>query len=211
VNPAIGAGGRLPPGTLVRRYGFALVVILLLGLAKVLIAQKVINVVSLTPPERVVASGLLIGPSPDDSDLVEFAADLAVSGVVNMARPNVAEQVTAASLHQGYLYLAVSPGAAPTWAQLLAAARFMHRNTERGGWVYVHDDAGGPRAVTTAAMLLLLRGQTWATVSAEVTPAALRSLSGQQRLALEQLRSALHLPGRSPAGNPYAAARPEPQ
>jgi hypothetical protein len=211
VNPAIGAGGRLPRGTLVRRYGLALVVILLLGLAKVLIAQKAINVFSLTPPERVVAPGLLIGPSPDDFDLVEFAADLGVSAVINMAGPNVAEQVTAASLHQRYLYLAVPPGAAPTWAQLLEAARFMHRSTERGGWVYLHDDAGGPRAVVTAAMLLLLRGQTWATVSAEVTPGALRSLDGPQRLALDQLRSALHLTGRSPVGNRYAAARPEPR
>jgi hypothetical protein len=210
VNPAIGAGGRLPRWILVRRYGFALVMILLLGLAKFLIVQKVISVVSLIPPQRVVASGLLIGPDPDDSDLEEFAADLDVGAVVNISGPNVAEQVTAASLHQAYLYLAVPPGAAPTWTQLLELARFMHRHTERGGWVYVHDDAGGPRALTTAAMLLLLRGQTWAAVSAEITPAALGSLDEQQRLALERLRSALYRPGRSPAGNPYAAARLEP-
>ena len=210
MNPAIGAGGHLPRWVLVRRYGLALVVILLLGLAKFLIAQKVISIVSLTPPERVVASGLLTGPAPDDADLEEFAADLRVEGVVNLAGPNVAEQVTAASLHQAYLYLAVSPGAAPTWAQLLYLARFVHRSTERGGWVYVHDDAGGARAATTAAMLLLLRGQTWATVSAEITPAALRLLGGHQRLALERLRSALDQAGRSPAGNPYAAARLEP-
>jgi len=50
VNPAIGAGGRLPRWILVRRYGFALVMILLLGLAKFLIVQKVISVVSLIPP-----------------------------------------------------------------------------------------------------------------------------------------------------------------
>jgi hypothetical protein len=210
VNPAIGAGARLPRWTLVRRYGLALVLLLVLGLGKLLIAQKVISNVSLTPPERVVVSGLLIGPDPADSDLEDFAADLGVDAVVNLAGPDVAEQVTAASLHQAYLYLAVPASAAPTWAQLLELARFMHRYTERGGWVYVHDDAGGPLAVTTAAMLLLLRGQTWPTVSAVITPAALGSLDGPQRLALDRLRSALDRPGRSPAGRPYAAARPEP-
>jgi len=210
VNPAIGVGGRLPRWTLVRRYGFALVLILVLGVAKFLVAQKVISVVSLIPPQRAVASGLLIGPDPDDSDLEEFAADLDVGAVVNLAGPNVAEQVTAASLHQAYLYLAVPPGAAPTWAQLLELTMLMHRTTERGGLVYVHDDSGGPRAVTAAAMLLLLRGRTWATMSAEITPAALGSLNGPQRLALAQLWSVLSRRGRSPAGNPYATARLEP-
>jgi protein-tyrosine phosphatase len=122
----------------------------------------------------------------------------------------VAEQVTAASLHQAYLYLPVPPGAAPTWAQLRRLAGFARRHTERGAWVYVHDDEGGGRAVTTAAMLLLLRGQTWAAVSAQITPPGFQSLGERQRLALERLRSALRQAGRRPAGNPYAAARIEP-
>jgi hypothetical protein len=210
VNPAIGAGGRLPRWVLVRRYALALALILLLGLAKILIAQKVVSIVSVTPPDRVVTSGLLIGPAPGDTDLEEFAADLKVDGVVNLAAPSVAEQVTAASLHQAYLYLAVPPCGGPTWAQLRQLAGFMRLHTERGGWVYVHDDVSGSRVVITAAMLLLLRGQTWAAVSAEITPAALQSLCAHQRLTVEQLRSALRQAGRSPAGNPYAAARLEP-
>jgi hypothetical protein len=190
VNPAIGAGGRLPGRVLVRRYAFALALILLLGLAKILIAQRASHVVRVTPPDRIVTSGLLIGAAPTDTDLEELAADLQVVVVVNVAAPSVAEQVTAASLHQAYLYLAVPPGGVPTWAQLRYLAGFMRRQAERGAWVYVHDDVGGARAVTTAAMLLLLRGQTWAAVSAEITRPGLQSLDEQQRLALERLRSA---------------------
>ena len=139
----------------------------------------------------------MIGSAPADSDLAEFAAVLRVDGVVNLAAPSVAEQVTAASLHQVYLYLPVPPGMAPTSAQLRRLAGFVRRHTERGAWVYVHDDVGGARAVTAAAMLLLLRGQTWTAVSAEITPPGLKSLGEQQRLALERLRSALHLAGPS--------------
>ena len=210
MNPAIGAGSRLPGRVLVRRYAFALTLILLLGLGKILVAQRVINVAVLTPPDRAVASGLLIGTAPTDTYLEELAASVQVGGVVNLAAPSVAEQVTAASLHQAYLYLAVPPGAAPTWAQLRRLAGFMRGHTQSGGWVYVHDDVGGPRAVTTAAMLLLLRGQTWAAMSAEITTAGLQSLGEHQLLALERLSSALRQAGRSPAGNPYAKARIEP-
>jgi len=208
VNPAIGAGGRLPGRVLACRCALALALVLLLGLAKILIAQQAINAVTVPPPDRVVTPGLLIGTAPTDTDLEELAAE--VRGVVNLAAPSVAEQVTAASLHQAYLYLAVPPGAALTWAQLRELAGFMRRHTERGGWVYLHDDVAGSRAVTTAAMLLLLRGQTPAAVSAEITQPGLQSVDEHQRLALERLWSALHQAGRSPAGNPYAAARIEP-
>ena len=55
----------------------------------------------------------------------------------------------------------------------------MRRYTAGGDSVYLHDDVGGGRAVTTAAMLLLLRGQSWLAVSAEMTTAELASLSGR--------------------------------
>lgn len=210
VNPAIGGGGRLRRRVLFRRYALALVLILLLGLAKILIAQKVISVVTLTPPNRVVASGLAIGAAPTDTNLEELAADLRVDGVVNLGSPSVAEQVAAVSLHQAYLYLPVPQDAAPTWAQLRRLAVFMRRHTKGGAWVYVHDNVGGGQVVTTAAMLLLLRGQPWPAVSAAITPAGFAAMCDCQRLALKRLRSALHQAGRSPAGNPYAAARLEP-
>jgi hypothetical protein len=220
VNPAIGPGGRLPRRILVRRYAFALAVLLLLGLGKVAIQQKEISVNEVATSDHVVASGLVIGPDPTDTDLRQLHLGLQVDGVVNLAGPSVAEGVTVASLHQAYLYLALPAAAAPTWAQLRDLAGFVRRYRERGAWVYMHDnDTGGARAVTSAAMLLLLNGQTWAAMSAQMTPAGLGSLDEQQRLALEELSAALHPAGpkgpkgpkgRQPAGNPYTAARLEP-
>jgi hypothetical protein len=222
ITPAIGAGGRLPRRILIRRYALALTLILALGLGKILIANKAISTVSLTLPDRVVTSGLIIGAAPADTDLEDFAADFSVDAVVNVGSPSVAEQVTTASLHQAYLYLAMPVGAAPTWTQLRPLAGFMRRYTERGNWVYLHDDRGGSQAVTTVAMLLLLRGQTWTAVVNQITPAGLRSLDARQQLALNQLISALHQAGpqgpqgpqspqsREPSGNPYAAASLEP-
>jgi hypothetical protein len=66
--------------------------------------------------------------------------------------------------------------------------------------------------VTTAAMLLLLDGQTWAAMTAQLTPAGLGSLDERQRLALDELNSALHpdKPQSRQSGNPYAAARLKP-
>ncbi len=190
-GPAIGPGGRLPRWALVRRYALALALILLLGVAKMLIAPGTINVVSMIQPDRVVTPGLMIGSAPTDTGLRELAADLQVDGVVNLGVPSIAEQATTASLHQAYLYLAVAQDGAPTWTQLRLLASFVRRCTERGAWVYMHDDVDGGRVVTTAAMLLLLRGQNWAAVSAQITPAGLRSLSDDQWLALNRLRSAL--------------------
>jgi hypothetical protein len=211
VNPAIGPGRRLSRRILVRRYAFALTVLLLLGLGKVVIQQKEISVNQVAPSDHVVASGLVIGPAPTDTDLQELHLGLRVDGVVNLAGPSVAEGVTVASLHQAYLYLALPTAAAPTLAQLRDLAGFVRRYRERGAWVYMHDnDTGGARAVTAAAMLLLLNGQTWAAMSAAMRPAGLGSLDEQQRLALEQLSSALHPAGGRPSGNPYAAARLEP-
>ncbi len=213
VIPAIGAGGRLPRRILIRRYALALALLLLLGLGKILVEHEVISTVSLSPPDRVVTSGLLIGAAPADADLEDFEAGFGVDAVVNVGSPSVAEQVTTASLHQAYLYLAVPVGAAPTWTQLRPLAGFMRRYSDRGHWIYLHDDTAGPQAVTTAAMLLLLRGQTWAAVAGQITPAGLGSLDTRQRLALEQLSSALHQAGpkaREPSGHPYAAARLEP-
>jgi hypothetical protein len=158
-GPAIGLGGRLPRRALVRRYALALALILLLGVAKVLIAPGTVNVVSMISPDRVVLPGLMIGGAPTDTELQELAADLGVDGVVNLGAPSVAEQATATSLHQAYLYLAVPPDGTPTGAQLRLLAGFVRRYTERGAWVYLHDDVTGGRAVTAAAMLLLLRGQ----------------------------------------------------
>jgi hypothetical protein len=208
--PAVGADGRLSRRILLWRGAVALTLILLLVLAKLLVSQGIIKVNSTRPAGHAVVAGLLIGNAPSDSDLANLAADFRVGGIVNLDVPSVAEQVTAASLRQGYLYLPLPPNASPTWAQLRVLVSFLRVHTAGGASVYVHDDVGGGRAVITAAMLLLLRGQTWSAVSAEITPAEFGSLCTCQRLALRQLRSVLHPNGHSLAGNPYAAARLDP-
>ena len=213
MNLAIGPGGRLTRRTLVRRYAVALTVLLLLGLGKIVIQQKEISVNEVAAFDHVVASGLVIGPVPTDTDLRQLQLGLRVDGVINLAGPSVAESATVASLHQAYLYVPLTAGTAPTWAQLRDLAGFVRRYRERGDWVYMHDQTAGTRAVTAAAMLLLLDGQTWAAMSAQLTPAGLGLLDERQRLALAELNSALHPAGpesRQPAGNPYAAARLEP-
>ena len=206
-RPAIGTSGKLPRRTLIGRSAVAVALLVLLGVAKILVSHLVVTPVTMSPPDYVIAAGLDVGAAPDDAGLQEMASYFRVTGLINLASPNVAEQATAASLHQNYLYLPVAPGAAPSLAQLRVMASFMRTNTAHGGSVFVHDDIGGGRAVATAAMLLLLRGETWPKVTAQLTTADLQALSAGQLVSINQLSSALRRPGsRSPA-NPYAAAR----
>jgi len=206
-RPAIGTSGKLPRRTLIGRSAVAVALLVLLGVAKILVSHLVVTPVTMSPPDYVIAAGLDVGAAPDDAGLQEMATYFRVVGLINLASPNVAEQATAASLHQNYLYLPVAPGAAPSLAQLRVMASFMRTNTAHGGSVFVYDDIGGGRAVATAAMLLLLRGETWPKVTAQLTTADLQALSAGQLVSINQLSSALRRPGsRSPA-NPYAAAR----
>ena len=192
LNPAIGAGDALPGRVRLRRGAVVLTLILLLGVAKVLVSKGVIQVSSPRPAVQAVAPGLLIGGTPSDADLQDLANGYRVDAVVNLDTPSVAEQVTAGSLHQAYLYLPLSAGRSPTRSQLRVLAGFLRRYTVSGGRVYLHDDVGGGRAVATAAMLLLLRGQTWPATLAELTTADLDVLSDGQRLAVKRLKDALH-------------------
>src|ERR1700727_1474008 len=195
LNPTIGAGDALPGHIRHRRGAVVFTLILLLGVAKVLVSNGVIQVSSPRPAVQTIVPGLFVGGTPSDSDLQNLADGYRVDAVVNLDAPSVAEQVTAASLHQGYLYLSLSPGMSPTTAQLRDLAGFMRMYTAKSNWVYLHDAVGGGRAVTTAAMLLLLRGQTWSAMSTEITTAGLDSLSDGQRLAVKQLEDGLHPTG----------------
>jgi hypothetical protein len=208
---ALGPGGRLPREVLLRRFAIVGTLILLLGLAKLAVSLDIIKITSLRPSVDTVVPGLLLGVDPDDADLQDLAADYRVDGVINLASPAVAEQATAASLHQGYLYLPLAPDGAPTWPELRTLASFLRRYTAGGAAVYVHDDTGGPRTVTTAVMLLLVRGQVWDaawTAIASAEPGW--SLPGSQQLAIQQLWLALHPSGSVQRGNPYARARFDP-
>ena len=113
---------------------FAVVLILLLGVTKHVVAGREvgINPLSALPGGRQVTVGLDIGGEPNDYDLEALAASYNVDGVVNLSGPNIAEQVTAASLHLGYLSLSVAPDAAPTRTQLQMLAQLhAHRYSGR--------------------------------------------------------------------------------
>jgi len=206
-RPAIGASGKLPRRAVVGRGAVGLALLVLLGAAKLAVSHLVVTPVTMSPPDYVIAAGLDIGAAPDDAGLQEMATYFRVVALVNLASPDVVEQATAASLHQNYLYLPVPPGASPSLAQLRIMAGFMRASTAHGGTVFVYDDIGGGRAVATAAMLLLLRGETWPKVTAQLTKADLQTLNAGELVAINQLSSALREPGSRSAANPYAAAR----
>lgn len=212
VRPAIGGGGRLPRTVLLRRGGIALVLILLLGLAKYVVASREVAPDSLSalPAGRSVTVGLDIGGTPTDSELQALADSYGVDGVVNLGAPSVAEQATAGSLQQGYLVLPLAEGTAPTWVQLHTLAAFMRSHTKTGGSVYMHNNVGGGRAVVNADMLLLLRGEGWAAVSHGMTSGERRSLSTGQLRAINQLISALRPSHELSPPNPYADAGLDP-
>jgi hypothetical protein len=212
-GPVVGGGGRLPRRSLIRRGAVALALALLLIAGKLGVSHGVIKVRTLLPPSHAVTDGLLIGATPSDGDLRQLASEFKVDGVINLGAPNVAEQVTAASLHLSYLNLPMAPQTSPTWPDLRELASFMRTHTAGGAAVFIHDNVGGGRAVVTAAMLLLLRGQAWPAVSAELTKDELGSLCDCQRRAIDRLVLALHPGGsthRSLAHDPYAAARLDP-
>ena len=208
-RPTIGGGGRISRKVLIRRAAVTVGLLLLLGLAKYVVASREVGPDSLSalPGGRSVTAGLDIGGEPSDYDLQALAESYGVAGVVNLAGPNVAEQATMASLHQSYLRVALPPGAAPTWLQLREVASFLRSHTERGATVYLHDEVGGGRAVVTAEMLLLLRGEPSSAVLQGITTAERESLNKRQMLAIKQLTNALDRNSGSSTGNPYAGAR----
>jgi hypothetical protein len=209
-QPAIGASGRLPRSVIIWRCAIALGLILLLGVTKIVVTHLQVTTLTMGPPDYVIAAGLDIGPAPTDDGMQEMATYFRVDAVINLDTPNVEEQATAASLHLAYRYLPLASGTAPTWAQLRTLVVFMRAHTAGGGAVFVHDDVGGGRAVATAAMLLLLRGETWPKVTSQLSGAELQTLTAGQLVAINQLSTALRLPGSRMPANPYSAARIDP-
>ena len=105
------------------------------------------------------------------------------------------------------MHVPVASSAAPTLADLRMMTGFMRSHTSGAHFVYLHDDAGGGRAVTAASMLLLLKGDSWQTVQGDMTTGELSSISSAQSRAIGQLTSALAAAGRPLSGNPYSGAR----
>jgi hypothetical protein len=202
--PAVGPGGSLPPRIRRRRIGAALVLLLLLGVAKAEIPRAAAEAYFAAGAGRLVVPGLVVGAAPSDGDLQQLADSGQLGGVVNLGAPSVAEQVTAAALHVAYLRLPVPLGGAPTWRQLQDLVFFMRIHTTKGDSVYLHDDTGDGRAATAAVMLLMLRGESR---HGAVAGVGSTGVGAAQQLAIRQLGSALR-PGHGPLpGSPYSVAR----
>lgn len=212
-RPAIGGGGRQPRKILGWQAVIGFLLVVLLVVAKQAVADRETggsDPLASLPGGQTVTTGLDIGGQPTDYDLQGLAGSYQVDAVINLAGPNVAEQVAAASLQLAYIRLTIAPGAALGWPQLHTLAGFMHSHAVRGFYVYLHDDAGGGRAVSAAAMLLLLRGGSWPAIQAHFTAGELESLNPSQSHAIGQLASALRSAGRSLPGNPYSGAQIDP-
>jgi hypothetical protein len=188
---AIGPGGRLPRRVLLRRGAAALALVVLLALAQQAVSWQAARTSAETEPGQVIAAGLIVGAPPADYDLEDLASSLRVDGVVDVGPPSIAEQVTARSLHLAYLYVAVPTNGSPTLSELNDLNRFIRENTSDDKEVYMHDDGTWARVTTTAAMLLMLRGQSWTSVSARLAPAELRTMCVCQRRAVARFGSAL--------------------
>jgi hypothetical protein len=204
--PAIGPATLLPRKTLWLRILIVLGLAVLLLLAKSFVSAKARSQVSIAslPNGHEMTQNLDVGATLSDLNLQILSNYYGMKSEVDLGNPNVADQVTAGSLHMGYLYLNVTPTAPLSMSQLSSLARFASQYAVGSSIMYIHDDVGGGRVLAAADMLLLLRGDPWPTVSATTTMA---ELSAAQLKAINQLRSALSHPGQVMIGNPYSGAR----
>jgi hypothetical protein len=182
----------------------ALILVCLLALAKLGVSRLAARADVERQPGQAIAAGMILGGPPADFVLAELVSAVRVDGVIDLGTPSVAEQVTAASLHLAYLYLAMPGDGSPTRSQLRVLAGFVHAHTVKGYKVYMNDDGSGGLMLTTAAMLLMTQGQSWPSISARMTPAQLHSICSCQLRAIHQLSVAVA----ASAGHPLAGGRP---
>ena len=205
-RPAIGGGGRQPRKVLRWQAAIALLlIIVLLGLKHFVASRAVgVNALAALPAGNQVAAGLDIGGIPTDDQLEGLASSYGVNGIVNLTAPSVGEQATCAYLKLPYMHALVATGTAPSLAQLRTLASFMRSHTSGDAHVFLHDAGGGGVAVTTAGMLLLMKGDSWPLVQQELSSGEIASLSDAQRQAITELTSALQAQGQPIRGNPYS-------
>ena len=98
------------------------------------------------------------------------------------------------------MQLAVAAAAAPPMTQLHTLAAFMHSNTAKGDYVYLHDDGGGGIAVSTASMLLIMKGQSWQAVQKDLTSGELASAKQRAKTSHSTADSSPGRPRSFPSG-----------
>jgi hypothetical protein len=208
-RPAIGGGGRLSRKLLGREALVVVILAILLLATKHIVAAREVgpDPLAAMPGGKTVVAGMASGGVPNDAALEALSISYKVDGVVNLTGPNVAEQVSASSLHLGYLQMTLATGTAPTLAQLRTLTGFMSSHAVGGNDVYIHDDDGGDSAATTAAMLLVLKGMSWPAVQQALSAAKLSNLYDRQSAAISQLMAALSAQGKPVHGNPYSGAK----
>jgi hypothetical protein len=189
-GPLIGTVSKLPRRILLWRSAIALVLVFLLALAKLSVSRLAAGADAERQQGQALAAGLILGGPPTDFELEQLMSSVQVRGVINLGTPSIAEQVTADGLHLAYLYLDMPPEGFPARSQLHVLAGFIQKHTLRGDEVYMNDDGSGDLVLTTAAMLMVMRGWSWSSVSAHMTSTQLHSLSTSQVRAIQQLGSA---------------------
>lgn len=153
-----------------------------------------------------VAPGVLRGGQPADFDLLQLRNGYRVRAVVNVRLAGTQEGAVAREFGLDYLALPIPPDAAPSPADLDQLVSFLRSHEQSSDVVYVHDDVGGGRVVSLAAMLLMLRGDPLNSVLATLSADELRHMSAGQWAALYALEAALRDPA-DPRGASYRSSR----
>jgi hypothetical protein len=104
---------------------------------------------------------MIVAGQPRDIDLVNLRDTLDVGGVIDV-RPDASplDAAVARSFGVAYLELPVKAGGVPGPRQLAAAADFVQRRVTAHKAVVVYDEFGLDQAPLTAALLLVLHGQS---------------------------------------------------
>jgi hypothetical protein len=203
IPAAVGVGNRIRGRSLVIR-------LLLLGLIATLAAGTLwlktnsrgdANALPPLPGAARVTPNLVRGGQPADFDLLQLRNAYRVRAVVNLRFGGDAEGEIAAGFGLDFLSLPVAVDEAPTVADLATLVGFLRRYDSGSAVVYLHDDIGGGRVITTSLMLLLLRGEPLGVAMSTLRPEEQRMLSAHQWSALVTLSQAVAERG---AGNDNA-------
>jgi hypothetical protein len=125
---------------------------------------------------------VMVAGQPRDIDLVNLRDTLNVGGVINV-RPDASplDAAVARSFGIAYLDLPVAAGEVPGPRQLIAAVRFVERRFTAHKAVIVYDEFGLDQAPVTAALLLVLHGQSAQGALRHALPDAARTTDVQRR------------------------------